>query len=234
MFLRCDLLSAGGERSPGAWRGSAWSAAARKAVATRSFSAMLIRNFDRPVVVRIGPTIIRDQRGPARPAGILIVRIAPQALVKFAVFAQLFTIEFDAQAGSARHFDRTILVLHQTTLDDVVCEMVIVSVRSEGEVRQDGTEMQHGGQLNSEFAGGVDCNAELKRFANGGSFHAGSNAAPERSVEQNDIDGGVERVGGELLEVDDDGVCGQGNPDHLARSTHAVQAEDGIFQVVVV
>ncbi len=57
---------------------------------------------------------------------------------------------------------------------------------------------------------------------------------PQRGVEQDDVHGGVEHVGGQLLEPDDHRVGGERHPDPLAGPAHAVQAVDRIFEVVVV
>ncbi len=93
--------------------------------------------------------------------------------------------------------------------------------------------MQHGGELNAQLARRMDGDAELKRLADAGGLDAGANAAPEGGVEQNHIDGGIENIGGQLLEVDHHRVGGQRNADHLAHAAHAVQAVDGVFQIVV-
>src|ERR1022692_4251422 len=110
---------------------------------------------------------------------------------------------------------------------------VVVGIGGEGEIRDDGAEMEHGGQLNAEFAGGVYGDAELEGLADGGGFHAGADAAPECGVEQNHVDGGREDIGGELLEVDHHGIGGERYAHHFAGAAHTVEAVDRIFQVVV-
>ncbi len=75
--------------------------------------------------------------------------------------------------------------------------------------------------------------SQLERLAHGGGLHAGPDAAPEGGVEQNHVHRGIERVGGQLLEVHHHRVGGQRHAHHLPRAAHAVQAEDGIFQIIV-
>src|SRR5208283_5126693 len=58
-------------------------------------------------------------------------------------------------------------------------------------------------------------------------------AAPESSIEQNDVHGGIERIGGELLEVHYHGISGQRHAHHLAGAAHAVQSEDGVLDIIV-
>ena len=87
--------------------------------------------------------------------------------------------------------------------------------------------------LNSQLSGRVDGDAELKGFADGSGFDAGADASPESGVEEDDVDGGVEHVGGELLEIYDDGIGGEGDASHFAGAAHAVQAEHRVLQIVV-
>ena len=99
---------------------------------------------------------------------------------------------------------------------------MIVGVRREREVRQDRTQMQHGGQLDPQLTRRMNRDAQLKSLAHRGSLHAGAHAAPKGGVEQDHIHSRVEDVGGELLEVDHDGVGGEGNAHHLAGAAHPV------------
>src|SRR5215212_10654997 len=92
---------------------------------------------------------------------------------------------------------------------------------------------QHGGQLDPEFSRGTDGHAQLGRLADRGGLHAGSDATPEGGIEQDDIHGGGEDVDGQLLEVDDDGVGGEGYVHGLPHAPHTVQAPGRIFVVVV-
>src|SRR5581483_10117221 len=75
--------------------------------------------------------------------------------------------------------------------------------------------------------------AQLKGLADRRRLDAGTNAAPEGCIEQDDVDSGVQHVGGKLFEVDYDGVGRQGNAYHFARPAHAVQSKDRILEVVV-
>src|SRR5262245_39292773 len=75
--------------------------------------------------------------------------------------------------------------------------------------------------------------AELKRLADSRRFDARTDAAPEGRVEQNYVHRRRERVGRELLEVDDYRVGGQRHKDFLAHAAHARHSEDRIFQIVV-
>src|ERR1035441_1821526 len=84
-----------------------------------------------------------------------------------------------------------------------------------------------------EFAGGVYGDAELEGLADCGGFHTGADAAPECGVEQNHVDGGIEDIGGELLEVDHHGVGGERYAHHFAGAAHTVEAVDRILQVIV-
>src|ERR1035438_3619197 len=93
--------------------------------------------------------------------------------------------------------------------------------------------MEHGGQLNTELAGGVYGDAELEGLADSGGFHTGADAAPECGVEQNHVDGGREDIGGELLEIDHHGVGGERYAHLFAGAAHAVEAVDGILQIIV-
>ena len=61
----------------------------------------------------------------------------------------------------------------------------------------------------------------------------GADAAPERRVEQDHVDRGIEHVRGELLEVHDDGVGRERHAHLLAHAAHAVQAVHRILEVVV-
>src|SRR5207247_2378837 len=82
---------------------------------------------------------------------------------------------------------------------DVVGEVVVVGVGGEGQVGQHGAEMQHGGELDAELAGGMHGDAELEGLADAGSLDAGPHAAPKGGVEQDDVDRRIEDVGGQLL-----------------------------------
>ena len=57
-----------------------------------------------------------------------------------------------------------------------------------------------------------ECTAtpSLKRFANPAGFYTLANASPERGIQEDHIDRGVEYVRGELLEVDHDVLVASG------------------------
>src|SRR5437016_9764106 len=93
--------------------------------------------------------------------------------------------------------------------------------------------MQHGCKLNSQFARRMDGHAKLKCFANSRRLHAWTNAAPESCVQQDHIDGSIQNVGCELLEVYHYRVCRQRQAHFLAHAPHSVHSEDGIFQIVI-
>src|SRR5215211_4002379 len=76
--------------------------------------------------------------------------------------------------------------------------------------------------------------AELERLANGGRFDAGTNPTPERRVEQDDVDGWLQHVRRELLEVHDHCVRREWHAQLLTREPHSVHAEHRIFEIVVV
>src|SRR5215204_1554019 len=76
--------------------------------------------------------------------------------------------------------------------------------------------------------------SELKCLADTGSFYTLTYAAPESRVEQDHITRSIENIGGELFEIYDDGVRRERHPHFLTRSPHAVQAEHGILEIVVV
>ena len=80
----------------------------------------------------------------------------------------------------------------------------------------------------------MDGDAKLEGVADARGFHARTYPAPERRVEQDHVDGAVQHVGGELLEIDDDGVRGERQAQLLAGMPHTGEAEDRILEVVVV
>src|SRR5208337_3955163 len=88
--------------------------------------------------------------------------------------------------------------------------------------------------LDSKLARGVNADTELKSLANGRGLDAGTKASPESCIQKNDVHGWLEDVGGQLLEIDHHGIGRQRHPEFLAHPSHSVQAENGIFQVIVV
>ncbi len=68
----------------------------------------------------------------------------------------------------------------------------------------------------------MDGDAKLESLTDRGCLDARPDAAPERGIEQNHIDGRIESVGGELLEIHHYGIGGERNPDRLADAAHSV------------
>src|SRR5271166_3091545 len=194
---------------------------------------MLLLKRDRALFLWVRPAIVRDNGGPAGPPRVLIIWVAAEPLVKLAVFAHLFAIQLHSQAAPARYADRPALIFHQATFNDVVRQVVVMCIRCEGQVWQHGAEMQHGRELNSQFAGGVHGDAKLEGFANTRRLYARPDAAPEGGVQQYHVNGGIQIVGGELFKIDDHGISRQRDSDHLARAAHAVEAEHRVLEVVV-
>src|SRR5207237_10652816 len=83
----------------------------------------------------IRPAGIGDQRRPARPERVLIVRVGAEPQEGLVVASQALAIEWYAQPGSLRDRERAVAVLQLSTLHDVVQEVVVVRVCGEGEVR---------------------------------------------------------------------------------------------------
>src|SRR4051794_26018442 len=79
-------------------------------------------------VLRVGETVIRQDRGPTGTPGVLVIWIPSEALVKFAVFTQLLPVEPDSEPRGPRHWQASVFILHQPAFDDVVCEVMIVRV----------------------------------------------------------------------------------------------------------
>ena len=74
---------------------------------------------------------------------------------------------------------------------------------------------------------------DLERLANARRFHAGANTSPECRVEQDHIHRGVQNVRRQLFEIDDHGIGGERNPNHLPSPPHPVQSVHRIFEIVV-
>ena len=95
-------------------------------------------------------------------------------------------------------------------------------IGGEGEVGDDSAEVKHGGELNAEFARGVNGDAELECLADCGSFDAGPDSSPESCVKQDDIHCGIENVCRKLFEVDNNCVGGERHADLAASAAHAI------------
>src|SRR5512133_1168650 len=111
--------------------------------------------------------------------------------------------------------------------------MMVVRVGGEGQIGNHRTEVQHRRELNAKLARRMDSDAQLECLTDRRGFDAGADAAPERRVEQHDVDGGLQHVRGQLLEVHNDSVRRQRHAQLLSRATHPVHAEHRILEVVV-
>src|SRR5581483_4982601 len=111
--------------------------------------------------------------------------------------------------------------------------MMIVRVRGETQVRNDGAQVQHGRELNPQLSRGMHRDADLESLANTSRLDAWFDAAPERGVEENHVDGGIQNVRRQLFEVHDDRVRSEWNPNHLTGAAHAIETEYRIFEVIV-
>src|SRR5690242_16582467 len=78
-----------------------------------------------PVIVGIGPTVIRHERRPAGTCRILIVPVVAQFAIERRVAGELLLIEADPEARPVRDADRPVLVLQLSAFDDVVSQVVI-------------------------------------------------------------------------------------------------------------
>src|SRR5262249_16871651 len=79
----------------------------------------------------------------------------------------------------------------------------------------------------------MDGDAELKGVADACRSDTGSDASPERGVQQDHIHRGIKHVCGKLLEIDYDGIRCQRRRDLFPHAAHPVHAEHGVLQVVV-
>src|SRR6478672_10351276 len=95
-------------------------------------------------------------------------------------------------------------------------------ITRKGQVRDHRREMQHCRQLNTEFAGRMHCDTELKRLTNICCLDALSNAAPERCIQKDDVDTNVEDVFRKLLEVHDYCVSSKRHSHFLSNTSHPV------------
>src|SRR4030095_13704995 len=141
-----------------------------------------IRYGNRTGILWIGPAVVWNQWRPSRTAGILIVGIAAKLPIKVRVLSKLVAVELYAEARPVRHLDRAVFILHQSTLDNVVRELMIVGIGSERKIGQNCSEMQHRRKLNPQFSGRVHRYAELKRLANRRRFQTTSDSAPEGRI----------------------------------------------------
>ena len=94
--------------------------------------------------------------------------------------------------------------------------------------------MQHRRELNAKFTRRMNRDAKLERLANAGRFNALTNAAPKCCIQQDHIARRIKHVRSELFEIDDDRVRRQRHSHLFACSPHSVEAEDRIFEIIVV
>src|SRR5688572_12827873 len=86
------------------------------------------------LIGRISPAVIRDEWCPARSAGILVVGIRTELAIQVFVLGQLVAIQPHTESGPVRYTNRAFLVLELSPFDDVVLEMVIVSISRKPQV----------------------------------------------------------------------------------------------------
>jgi len=101
---------------------------------------------------RVGPAIVRDERCPARPARVLIVRIGSKLAIEILVLGELVAVQPHAQPGGIGHANRAVLVCQLSAFDDIVFEVVIVGIGGERQVRHHRPQMQHRRELDAELA----------------------------------------------------------------------------------
>src|SRR4051794_19458221 len=94
--------------------------------------ALLERDGWTAVVERVGPAVVGQDGRPPGPRGVLFVRITAEPLIQLAIFADLFAIQLDAEAWTFGNFNCSTAIRHQTALDDVIGEVMIMRVRGEG------------------------------------------------------------------------------------------------------
>ena len=87
-------------------------------------------------------------------------------------------------------------VVKKKDVTEIVGQLVVMGVGGQREVGQDRAKMQHGGKLNTELARGVDGNTQLEGLADARRLHAGPDAAPERRIQKNNVDGGIKNIAG--------------------------------------
>src|SRR5690606_25366158 len=125
-----------------------------------------------------------------------------------------------------------IFVAHESPLDDVVYQVVVMRIRGKRQIGQHRSQMEHGSELNTQFAAAVDADAELKRLTDAGGLNTRTNTTPKGRIEQDDVDSRIEDVGRKLLKIDHDGIGGKGDFGKLPHPSHAGESKRRILQVV--
>src|SRR5438270_4507807 len=70
------------------------------------------RNERRAVVFGISPTLVGDERSPARTKRVLVIRIAAKPQKQLVVLTELVAIELHAEPRLGRHGNRPAAVMH--------------------------------------------------------------------------------------------------------------------------
>src|SRR6185312_14081540 len=132
--------------------------------------------------------VVGNNRRPIRSPWVPVVWIITQALVQFTVLAQLVAVQLDAETWLRWNGDSAVLVAHRAALDDVISQVVIMGIRGEREVGEDGPQVQHGRQLDAKLPGRMHRNAGLERRADACGAHTGAYSAPKCRIQQHNID----------------------------------------------
>src|SRR5918993_2520518 len=76
---------------------------------TSSFARPLELHLRHAGVLRVGPAVVRDRRGPAGAERVLVVGVAAELFVQLRVLAELVAVEAHAKARARRHLDAAVL-----------------------------------------------------------------------------------------------------------------------------
>src|SRR5581483_12100348 len=128
-------------------------------------------------------------RHPVGTAGVAVVRVAADRAEQLVVRAQPVAVELDAQPRAAGHGDLAVDVAHESSLDDVVAEVMVVRVGRELQVGEEGAEVQHGGQLDAQLPAGMDADSPLEGLADLGRLPGLETPPPEGGVEADNVAG---------------------------------------------
>src|SRR3954453_5605452 len=109
--------------------------------------------------------------------------------------------------------------------------MVIMRIACKGKIRDDGSHVQHAGELDPEFARRVHGYTDLERLADSARLNTGANTAPESCVQEDDIARYVENVRRKLLEIHNDSVGGKRDSHHLPDPPQPIQTVHRILEI---
>src|SRR5690625_2445675 len=179
------------------------------------------QRLGKAVIGVVGEIGVGQQWEPGGPGRVAVVGVGAQTLVELGVLGDLVPVQAHPQSGLGGHGHAPLAVGALAALDDVVGEVVVVRVGGEDQVGQYGTQVQHGGQLDAQFTGGVHGDAKAEGLADVACFYAASDAAPEGGVQQDHVHRRVEHVGGQLLGARHHGVGGQRDAGVLPNPAHA-------------